>query len=344
MKEFGIEVNIAKRGAIKLSRSLPGEVVFNPNRIAHVMPRVPGVVRKVFAGVGDQVQQGELLAVLDSRELAKAKSEYLSALAQLDLAEANFKRKQSLWQQNITPESEYLAAKQALQAARVAKQLAKWALYALGLSKAEVAQLPTQTAAVLTRYELRAPISGTIVERHAIAGELLSEDTAEPPFVAANLNNVWVQLTVHPKDLTAVQPGQKILITGGGADLEAAGRIAYVSPSLSESTRTATARVVLENADGRWRPGLFVAGRVQTGAAQGEVIVSKAALQTLEGQTVIFVQTPEGFEPRAVQIGQSDQRDAQVLSGLRPGEQYVSAGAFTLKAEMTKEALGGNEH
>ncbi|MGH8503273.1 MAG: efflux RND transporter periplasmic adaptor subunit [Gammaproteobacteria bacterium] len=344
MQEFGIEVSSAQRGAIRLSRSLPGEIIFNPNRVAHVAPRVPGVVRDIYKSVGDQVRKGEVLAVLDSRELAQAKSDYLAALSQLDLAEANFEREQSLWQQKIAPESDYLAARQEQEAARVEQRLAERALHALGLAQEEVAQLSEQAEEVLTRYELVAPIGGIVVERDVTEGEVLNEDPAEPPFIVADLSQVWVQLTVYPKDLVAIQPGQPVVIDAGDG-LKATGMIAYVSPSLSESTRTATARVVLDNTDGRWRPGLFVTGLVQTDALQGEVVVPRAALQTMEDRTVVFVQTPEGFEPRSVELGRSDQTQAQVIAGLKPGDDYVSAGAFTLKAELSKSAFGdGHGH
>ena len=344
MQEFGIKVSSAQTGAIRLNWSLPGEIIFNPDRVAHVAPRVSGVVGEVYKGVGDPVRQGEVLAVLDSRDFAQAKSDYLAALSQLKLAEATFEREQSLWQQKIVPESDFLAARQEQEAARVEQRLAARGLLGLGLSAGEVAILPERSEEALTRYELVAPIGGIIVERHATEGEVLNEDPAEPPFIVADLSQVWVQLTVYPKDLTAVQPGQEVVIKAGDG-LKTTGTIAYISPSLSESTRTATARVVLNNTDGRWRPGLFVTGLVQTDALHGEVVIPKAALQTMEDKTVVFVQTPEGFEPRPVELGRSDQSQAQVLAGLKPGDEYVSAGAFTLKAELSKADFGdGHGH
>ena len=344
LEEFGIDLATAQPGTLQLVRTLPGEVVFNPDRLAHVVPRVPGVVSEVRVSVGDQVREGEVMAVLVSRELAKAKSQYLAALAQLELAEANFEREKALWEQKITPESEYLAAKQELETARVQKRLAERALHALGLSKGEVARLPEQPETALARYELTAPIRGSVTERHLAQGEVVPDQPDEPPFVVADLSNVWVQLTVYPKDLAAIQPGQRVVITTDESDLKASGEIEYVSPSVGEATRTATARVVLPNPEGRWRPGLFVTGRVRTEEIPADVVVPRAALQTMDGQTVVFVKTPEGFKPQPVEVGRTSRTRAAITSGLQPGDRYASANSFTLKAEMSKGSFGGHHH
>ncbi|MDN5850732.1 MAG: efflux RND transporter periplasmic adaptor subunit [Nitrococcus sp.] len=341
--ELGIELRTAQSGTVKLGRSLPGEVTLNPNRLAHVIPRVPGVVSEVRVIVGDRVKEGEVMAVLISRELAQAKSAYLATLTRLDLAKANFQRAEDLWRQQITAEADYLVARQALEEARVTAQLAERELYTLGVAQDTVANLPEQPAQNLARYALTAPIGGEVIRRHAIEGEVLHEDPAEPPFVVADLSNVWVQLTVYPKDLAAVRPGQKVMITAGQG-LQATGTIAYVSPVVGEATRTAKARVVLKNPEGRWKPGLFVTGHVRTDDLWAEVVVPKSALQTVDGQSVVFVQTPEGFKPQPVEVGRSNAKLAQIVSGLKPGQSYVAANGFILKAEMLKSTFGGHGH
>lgn len=343
IEEFGIQTRIAGPGQIALSRQLPGEVVLNPTRVAHVTPRVPGVVVDVRATVGDQVRQGEVMAVLVSRDLAQAKSAYLAALSKLDLAGAEFRRAADLWQQKIIAEADYQAAREALEQARVAARLAERALTTLGLSEAQVAALAEDPAQSLARYELTAPITGEVIRRHLTEGEVVPQNPAEPPFVVADLGTVWVQLTVYPKDLAAVRPGQKVTISAGQG-LEATGNIEYVSPIVGEGTRTATARVVLENPEGRWKPGLFVTGRVQTGQRSAAVVVPKTALQTMEGETLVFIQTPEGFKPQPVTLGRRNGGRVQIVDGLDPGQRYVAVNPFVLKAELTEAAFGGHHH
>lgn len=343
MAEFGIELRSAGPGTVALSRDLPGEVVLNPNRVAQVTPRVPGVASEVRVSVGDHVEQGQVMAVLSSRELAQAKSAYLAAQSQLDLTKANFERAESLWQQKITAKADYLAARQALAEARVNAHLAEGELQVLGLSQAQVERLAEQPGQNLARYELTAPIAGEVIQRHVTEGEVLHADPKEPPFVVADLGTVWVKLTVHPKDLAAIRPGQKVTISADQA-LQASGTIDYVSPVVGEATRTATARVVLQNVDGRWKPGLFVKGQVQTDVLAAAVVVPKTALQTVEGKAVVFVQTPEGFEAQPVEVGRGNGSEVQILSGLAPGQRYVAVNPSILKAEMSKSAFGGHAH
>src|SRR5690606_13172359 len=132
LEEFGIELRTAEAGTLASALRLPGEVVFNPDRVAHVTPRVPGVVQRVAKGIGDVVEAGDGPPLPDSRELAQAKSAYLAAQAKLELAQANFEREQKLFEQEIAPEAAFLQARQALREATIGLQLAERDLHALG--------------------------------------------------------------------------------------------------------------------------------------------------------------------------------------------------------------------
>lgn len=346
LQEFGIRIDAAAAADLPVGLVLPGEIVFDPNMLAHVTPRVAGVVQEVRKRVGDQVQAGDVLAVLSSRELAQVKSTYLAARARLELARANFERERRLFEQEIAPEAEFLQAKQALREAEVQLSLSERELHALGLNEQQVQELPQQDEAALTTYEMTAPIGGTIIERHLTQGEVVPEQPAEPPFVIADLDSVWVQLTVYPKNLGQVRAGQPVTVVGRGTSAAAEGVIDYVSPQVSEGTRTALARVVLGNEDGIWRPGQFVSGRVNIAASQASVVVPLSALQTVEGRTVVFVQTPKGFEPRSVEIGRRSSDAVEIVSGLSPGDRYAATNTFTLKAEMGRGLLehAGHAH
>ncbi len=344
MREFGVEVAQARSGRLGRHLGLPGEVVFNPDRVAHVLPRTAGVVQDVHKSVGDAVRAGDVLAVLDSRELARAKAQYLATFAREDLARTNHQREEKLWQDKITPESEYLDARQALTEAQIQRRLAERELHALGLSEEQVLSLPDQPEESLTCYAMTAPIDGVITERHLVRGEVIAADAADPAFVIADLGNVWVHLTVYQKDLADVRPGQSVRVDFGHGIPQAAGTISYVSPSLQESTRTATARVVLENPDGRYRPGLFVTGQVQMGQDDVGVLVPRTAVTTYEDRPVVFVRTDEGFEPAPVKTGRSNGSHVEIVEGLQPGQPYVAEGAFTLKAELGKGSFGGHTH
>lgn len=344
IEEFGIKLKKAEPGKLHPTLSLTGEVMFNPDKVVHVRPRVPGVVREVFTSVGDKVESGDLLAVLDSAEFAKAKSEYLEALTREDLEKTNFEREEKLWKDQVSSEKDYLGAKQAHREAIIRRERAERALHTLGLSEKDLIRLPAQEHKDLSRYEITSPMNGTVIKRHLVRGEVLHGNGEESPFVLADMSSVWVNLTVHQKDLTTVKKGQEVRISFGKHVPEASGVIDYVSPAMEESTRTATARVILENRRGHWRPGLFVTGHVHVSEELSEVLVTKTAILTLDGKPVVFVKTDEGFEPRQVKTGQEDRTHAEILKGVKAGEIYVAENGFTLKAELKKESFAGEGH
>ncbi len=340
--EFGIKLATAAAGSLKRYVELSGEIVLNGDRMVHVVPRISGIVREVRKTVGDRVESGELMAVLESRDLANSKASYLAAVPREKLAQAIFSREERLWRKKITSEQEYLSAQQALIEARIAKNSAEQQLHALGFSDTELKELPDHPDATYTRFEIRAPFAGTIIEKHLSLGENVGTDAEV--FTITNLSSVWVNINVHQKDLASIFKGQSVVIEIGH-DLQAvSGKIAWVSPLVRETTRTAKARVVLPNPDGNLRPGLFVTARVAVGSDLAAIIVPKNALQTFEGGTVLFVRTDKGFEPQPVDIGRQDGTQVEILSGIKTGQTYVSQGAFTLKAQLAKGAFGGGHN
>ncbi|NOZ25883.1 MAG: efflux RND transporter periplasmic adaptor subunit [Nitrospirae bacterium] len=343
IKEFGIEVAEARPGRLEVYKNLPGDIVLNADRLVHVVPRVSGIVREVRKTLGDYVYKGEVMAVLESRELADAKASFLGARERVALAEANFIREESLWKKKISSEQEYLEAKQALAEARIELRSAEQKLHALGFSEESLARIPEKPDVSYTRYEIVAPFDGTIIEKHITLGEVLKDDAEA--YVIADLRSVWVDISVYQKDLPFIRKGQEVIVSAGHGLPEARGRISYVGPLVGEETRTALARVVLPNPEDTWRPGMFITARVMVDAPEVDVVIPRTALQNIDDETYVFVETGDGFIPRAVEIGRSNTGSVEVVSGLLPGQRYVAKGAFTLKAQLLKAAFGdGNGH
>jgi cobalt-zinc-cadmium efflux system membrane fusion protein len=195
----------------------------------------------------------------------------------------------------------------------------------------------------LAPFEVKTLISGTVIEKHMTLGEAVSRD--QDGFVIADLNSVWINLTVHQRDMGRVAVGQVARIAAGHELPATTGRIDYITPVVDETTRTATARVVIPNPDGAWRPGLFVTGDVLVERSTVPVAVPRTALFTVEAETVVFIETPEGFRPQPVTLGRAGDTHIEVVSGLRPDQRYASHGGFTLKAELQKASFGdGHAH
>ena len=343
MKQFGVEVVSAGPGILETHIVLPGEVAVNADRMARIGPRVPGVVREVRKSLGETVRQGEVMATIDSRDVATAKAEYLAAIGKVELTKANFAREEALWKKKISAEQEYLDAKQALAEARIALLSAERKLHALGFSHEHLMRLSEQPDESFTRFEIAAPFNATVVEKRITLGEVVKEDT--DAFVIADLSSVWVNLRVPQKDLPFIRKGQSVLLSSGQRGSDAEGRLSFVGPLVSEETRTALARVVLPNPAGAWRPGTFVSGKVAVDEAPVPLLLPKTALQIMDEGTVVFVETEEGFVPRLVVVGRANEADVEITSGVSPGDRCVVKGTLTLKAQLSKGAFGdGHNH
>ncbi|HDZ69456.1 MAG TPA: efflux RND transporter periplasmic adaptor subunit, partial [Phycisphaerales bacterium] len=330
-------------GKLRVHITLPGEIRVNEDKSAHVVPRVSGTVYEVKKKLGDPVRKGELLAVIESRELANAKATYLAGLERSALAQANFRREEKLWEKKISSEQEYIVAKQALAEAQIELHSAEQKLYALGFTKEYLKKLPTLPGGSFTRYEIVAPFDGTIIYKHITVGEVVGSESEI--FIISDLSTVWVDLSVYQKDLAYIQKGQTAVIAARHGVPGIKGEIFYVGRTVGEDTRTALARIVIPNHQEQYRPGIFVTANVTVDEIDVPLLVPKSSLQTVEGKTCVFIQDDDGFEPQPIFIGRSNKTHVEVISGLSPGQRYVTKGAFTLKAQLSKSSFGdGNGH
>jgi cobalt-zinc-cadmium efflux system membrane fusion protein len=327
IKAAGIAVARAGAAEIVTTFQLPGEIRFNEDRTAHVVPRVSGIVERVAVSIGQHVEKGQLLAVIASADLADRRSELLSAERRLSAARVAYEREKTLWQERISAEQDYLLAQVQLRENDIAVQNARQKLAAINVP-ASVANT------ALNQYELRAPFAGTIVEKHAAPGEAIAADANV--FVLSDLSTIWAEMAVPAQRLDDIRVGREATVSATAFDSTASGPIAYVGALLGEQTRTAPARVVLPNPAGTWRPGMFVNVSVDAGRQGVPVAVASDALQDLDGTPVIFVQSPRGFVAQPVETGRRDSQLTEIVNGLKAGRNYAAANSFVLKAELGK--------
>jgi len=321
----GIEVEAAAPRELGSVVSFPGEIRFDEDRTAHVVPRVPGVVESVSANLGETVKKGQLLAVIASQQISDLRSEQQAAQRRVELARVTFEREKQLWQERISAEQDYLQARQTLQEAEIGLANARQKVAALGASVG---------AAGGNRYELRAPFDAVVVEKHLALGEVVSE--ASNAFTLSDLSRVWATFAVPPRDLDKVATGRAVRVSSPDLDSAVDGTIGYVGSLLGEQNRAATVRVTLTNPNGAWRPGLFVSIAVTTRTAPAAVTVRHEAVQTVEDQPSVFVRTDAGFDTRPVTLGRRDGDYVEVLDGLPAGALVATRGSFTLKSELGK--------
>ena len=312
---------------IRTTLQFPGEIRFDEDRTAHIVPRAAGVVESVSADLGQQVRRGQVLAVISSATVSETRAELQGAQRRRELAKTTYEREKTLWEQKISPRQDVLQAQQALQEAEISVANATQKLLTLGASPG---------SASLGRLELRAPFDGIVFEKHIALGESVKEDASV--FTISDLSRVWAEMNIPARELSQVRVGERVVVRAGASDATASGTISYVGSLLGEQTRTARARVVLPNPQGAWRPGLFVTVDMlsRDAATPVAVTVASSALQTVEGKMAVYVKVDGGFVSQPVAVGRNDGQRAEILSGLEAGARYAATGSFVVKSEQGK--------
>ena len=353
IQQAKIELGQVEPGVLGLHIVVPGTVQTDPDRMARIAGRVVGTVAELRKRLGDEVKKGEIVAILDSREVAEAKSEYYAARTNLELQQTLFERDKSLWDKKISAENQYLRSRNTLIEAQLRVQLSIQKLQALGLTDDDIGTLEKRTASLraganeaqsapgteapgLQRYSIRSPIAGQVVERLVNLGSPMGgEGESKEVYVVADLQTVWIELAVPTSELPMIKNGQAVQISSG-ASPASKGRIVFVSPMLNPETRSARVIASVENSDLAWRPGSFVTAQVTAAEERVDLRIARGAVQNIGGEQVVFVRTSEGFEKRVVVLGKSDDEHVEVKFGLDAGETIAITNSFVLKAEVGK--------
>jgi cobalt-zinc-cadmium efflux system membrane fusion protein len=184
----------------------------------------------------------------------------------------------------------------------------------------------------LQTYNVTAPIGGVVTERMANPGESATEARL---FVIADFSTVWAELSVFPRDRARMQPGQEVTIAATDREEGVTGTVAYITPT-THGNQSLAARVILDNPDRQWTPGMFVAAEVTTGTTPVPLAVKNSALQSIRDWTVVFINIGETYEARPLTLGRTDGQITEVLAGLTAGDRYVVENSYLIKADIEK--------
>lgn len=320
------------------SQTTTGVVQANAYRTTPVVSLVGGILRRVNAELGQSVSRGQTVAVVFSDELAMAQSRYLNAVAELDEHHKHHVRTVRLVEIGAASKEELEQATTKLKTAESEVASQRQRLMLLGLSGRRIEQLKSP-AQVSSEVTLAAPVSGTVINRAANPGEVISAD--KEILRIADLSSVWVMGQVYEKDLGKVVVGSGASITSDAYPGRVfRGRVSYVDPTLDPATRTAQARIELANPGQALKIGMFVnVAFAALGVAESTMpVVPKSAVQNINNQQVVFVETatPNTYVMRPVKLGPEVNGKFPVIEGLAIGERIVTEGSFLLRAEWLK--------
>ena len=317
---------------------LLGELAVDQRAYAEVGTPVAARVTRLPVNAGDAVRSGQTLAELTSPELARARAEYLSASARLKLAESALERKRGLAAEKIAPLREVQEAESAVGEVRAALRASRASIAAFGVDP------PTDDGdgATSSVFVLRSPVSGSVIERTAVIGQML--DPSAPAFRIGNLSTLW--LTVHAFERDAVRIRQGVTARLSFPALpgqDFAGAVTMVGRQVERESRTVPVRIDVNNRNNLLRPGMSATATLPVGESGVAILtVPVASVQRVRNEWCVFLpKDANHFEIRRVGRGRDLGGEVEVLSGLRADETIVVDGAFLLKAQAEK---GEGEH
>jgi len=313
-------------------------IELNGDRVAKVSARTSGRLVKISASQGDAVKTGQALAYFDSPELGQAWAEYAKAKGRTDLARKSLEREETLFSKKISPEKDVIRARQQLAEAEADLTFAYEKFHLLGINVEHFEN--KQTGDQHPLIAVTSPISGSVIERTAMQGEVVNPD--KTLFTVADLTQLWVMIDIYEKDLGRVKPGTAVKVsTTAYIDKTFRGIISYIGEVMDEKTRTVKARVVVENAGRLLKPGMFATVLIEAAGGTERLIAVPEEAVFLDGsKNYVFIQTaPEKFEMREIAVGRTLGKRLEVISGLTKGEPVAVKGAFILKSELKKGEL-----
>ncbi|WP_022835871.1 efflux RND transporter periplasmic adaptor subunit [Salisaeta longa] len=335
-KAIGIRLDTLQAGSATSVLSRPAAVHFDMDRTANVGPRIEGKVRRVTADLGERVEVGETLAIMSSVELGKAKAQYLTAKARLNTQKRAYEREQTLYADSISSEAALLEARAAFEEAQAELKAVHETLRLYGLSEAEV-ETEQSHGEPLSHFHVTSPIAGTLQQRDAAPGETIGAQ--ETPFHVANPSRMWVMIDAYERDVPVLRTGQRVSLSVRSLpESSFEGTIDFVSQTLDPETRTLRVRAIVDNNRRLLRDGMYGQARIYTDTHVTSALVSTDAVQTIDGQSVVFVPGDEVGHFRAVPVRTGDESQdgmIEIVGGLQPGDVAVTRGAFELKSALT---------
>ncbi len=363
----GVTVMPVSTDDITESLSVPGEIGFDQNRIAHLSSRSPGTVWQVYKHLGETIHKGELLALIDAAEVGKAKTELLQAFANQQLKISTLASKKS--SEGSVPDVQIREAEASVREAEIRTEAARQSLVNLGFAlvqkdleslsvtelknKLHFIGIPDEIAKSLDPKKsttnllpLVAPFEGTLNSREVVIGEVV--DNARILFEIVNRNSFWLTFDIKLEEAHRVKMGQAVKFIPDGRKTPIIGKISWISASADPKTRTLKLRADVQDPTGSYRANTFGKGEIILREETEVVMIPTESIQWEGCCQIVFVRdkeylkpnSPKVFHVRKVRVGAKGSTQTEIIAGLLPGEVIVTKGSGLLLTELLRGNLG----
>jgi cobalt-zinc-cadmium efflux system membrane fusion protein len=359
VQQSGIECEPAVERPLDVLVQANAVVGYDQTRVAQLSSRVPGVIWKVNVRVGQFVRRGDVLIVVDSQEVGKAKADLLQEAAASAFQERRLRQLREGARNGSVPDATVRQAEAAAEEARIRRFNAQQRLINLGLDVPDLTDTPTEelhrrlqflglpdslvreighktrTANLLP---LVAPFDGVVTRLDVVVGERAAVE--QPQLVMADVRRLWLRLALRKEDVDRVEIGQPVQFTADGNPAHTAeGRLTWISTEVDEKTRTVQARAEVDNP----RSSPSSTAQIRVAHLPRAVLVPSKAVQRLGTTALVFVRGPDGksFLPRKVELGTERDGRVHIRDGLTAGEPVAVSNSYVLKSELLRDSLVG---
>jgi membrane fusion protein, heavy metal efflux system len=326
-----------------------GKIALADDKTWRLGVRTDGIVIEVYAGLGDFVKKGQILARFHADEVRETRAQYHGAVSELERAKAvaaqavrNRDRAQRLLELKAGSVQQVEQAQEDLATAQAAVRKAQIEIDRTTDELEDDLKVPAEPRPddpLADDVPIIAPQSGYVITKNVTPGKTV--DRVMDTFVIGDISTVWMLASVREEDLGTLRMGQSVtVILPGDPSFQGRGRITNLGQQFDPETRRMQVRIELNNPNNRLRPEMLAIAEIPVGTAKPGVTVPSDAVQEVNGQNVVFVKTaPDRFAVRVVGVGETSDGRTPILEGLNAGDQVAVHGSYILKSKLLKSTL-----
>ncbi|MFM8551208.1 MAG: efflux RND transporter periplasmic adaptor subunit [Nitrospiraceae bacterium] len=332
-----IETAVVSTSQVNPVVTLAGKIAYGEDRYSRISSPLQGRVLDVRAKLGDRVKAGDVLLIIDSPDITSAYSDFIKEASDLDFATRAYDLSKDLYENKAIPLKDFKQAENDLVKAKAEFRRAKERLLSLRVPAGELDK-PLAEQKITARFEMKSPLTGTVVERTVTPGSIVGGDQSQVLFTVADLDNLQVVADVYERDLDLVHVGQVTLVTVEAyPNTKVPGAIAAIGDVVDPNSRTIKVRAWVTNVEHKLKPEMFARLHIQVVEALAFLTVPKEAVLESDGKHFVYIVQADGtYLKREVKIATASGDQIRVVEGLQPGEKIVTKGAVLIKGQEVK--------
>ncbi|MBA2251674.1 MAG: efflux RND transporter periplasmic adaptor subunit [Nitrospirales bacterium] len=332
-----IETAVVSTGQDKPKLSLAGKVAYGEDRYSRISSPVQGRVLEVRARLGDRVKAGDILLIVDSPDIAQAYSEFIKEESDLTYAIRAYELAKDLYETKALALKDLKQAENDLVKAKAEFRRAKERLLSLRVPAGEL-EKPIDKQQITSRFQMRSPLTGTVVERTVTPGQSVGGDASQVLFTVADLDTLQVVADIYERDLDLIHPGLTAVVrVEAYPDVVFSAAVAAIGDVVDPNTRTIKVRAWVDNASHKLKPEMFARLHIDISEGKAFISVPKEAVLEIDGKEFVYIAQLDGtYVKQEVKVGSASDDRLRILHGLKPGDRVVTKGAVLLKGNEAK--------